>query len=155
MQVPSFLMNLGTFFGSYVVGFLLLWRLAIVALPFAVLMLIPGLICGRILMGIAGKMRAENNKAGTLVEQAISSIRTVYAFVGQDKTMLNYSDALQGTIKLGLKQGWANGIAIGSGGIVFAVWGFLAYYGSRLVMYHGALGGTVFVVGLNITNGGL
>ncbi|KAG5010393.1 hypothetical protein JHK87_018908 [Glycine soja] len=31
--------------------------------------------------------------------------------------------------------------------IVFAIWAFMSYYDSRLVMYHGAKGGTVFAVG--------
>ncbi|KAG5535022.1 hypothetical protein RHGRI_022957 [Rhododendron griersonianum] len=155
VKVPSFLMNLAAFVGSYMVAFVLLWRLAIVAFPFVILLLVPSLIYGRVLMGIARQIRTEYNQAGTIVEQVISSIRTVYAFAGESSTMLNYSAALQGTVKLGLRQGLAKGLTIGSNGIVFAIWSFLAYYGSRLVMYHGAHGGSVFVVGGTITNGGL
>ncbi|KAE9466515.1 hypothetical protein C3L33_01561, partial [Rhododendron williamsianum] len=155
VKVPSFLMNLAAFVGSYMVAFILLWRLAIVAFPFVILLLVPSLVYGRVLMGIARQIRAEYNQAGTIVEQVISSIRTVYAFAGESSTMLNYSAALQGTVKLGLRQGLAKGLTIGSNGIVFAIWSFMAYYGSRLVMYHGAHGGSVFVVGGTITNGGL
>lgn len=110
---------------------------------------------GRALISIARKMRDEYNKAGTVVEQAISSIRTVYAFVGERKTIDEYSAALQGTVELGLKQGLAKGLAIGSNAVVFAIWSFLSYYGSRLVMYHGAQGGTIFAVGASIAIGGL
>ncbi|PSS33724.1 ABC transporter B family member 15 like [Actinidia chinensis var. chinensis] len=154
-KVPVFLMNLTTFLGSYVVAFVMLWRLAIVGFPFVVLLVIPGLIYGRSLMGIARKMREEYNKAGTIAEQAISSIRTVYSFVGENKTIAEYSMALQGTVKLGLRQGLAKGLAIGSNGVVFAIWSFMSYYGSRMVMYHGAHGGTVFAVGAAIAIGGL
>ncbi|KAH7852763.1 hypothetical protein Vadar_028957 [Vaccinium darrowii] len=155
VKLPSFLMNLTSFIGSYMMAFILLWRLAIVAFPFVLLLLIPSLVYGRVLMGIARKMRAEYDMAGTVVEQAVSSIRTVYAFVGESKTMSDYSTALQGAVVLGLRQGLAKGLAIGSNGVTFAIWSFMAYYGSRLVMYHGAEGGTVFVVGAAITNGGL
>ncbi|CAA3033512.1 ABC transporter B family member 15-like [Olea europaea subsp. europaea] len=148
-------MNLATFFGSYIVGFILLWRLAIVGFPFILLLIIPGLMYGRALMSIARKTRDEYNKASTVVEQAISSVRTVYSFVGERKTIAEYSSALQGTVALGLKQGLAKGLAIGSNGVVFAIWSFMAYYGSRLVMYHGAQGGTIFAVGACITIGGL
>ncbi|KAF5961754.1 hypothetical protein HYC85_002963 [Camellia sinensis] len=154
-KVPVFLMNLATFIGSYVVAFAMLWRLAIVGFPFVVLLIIPGLIYGRSLMGIARKMREEYNKAGTIAEQAISSIRTVYSFVGENKTTAEYSSALQWTVKLGLRQGMAKGLAIGSNGIVFAIWSFMSYYGSRMVMYHGSQGGTVFAVGAAIAIGGL
>ncbi|KAL8043973.1 hypothetical protein ABFX02_08G017500 [Erythranthe guttata] len=148
-------MNLSTFFGSYLVAFVLLWRLAIVGFPFIVFLLIPGLMYGRALMSIARKIRDEYNKAGVIVEQALSSVRTVYSFAGESKTIALYSAALQGTVKLGLRQGLAKGLAIGSNGIVFAIWSFMSYYGSRLVMYHNAQGGTVFAVGAAIAIGGL
>lgn len=136
-------------------AFLMLWRLAIVGFPFVVLLVIPGLIYGRTLIGLARKIMEEYNKAGAVVEQAISSVRTVYSFVGETKTITEFSDALQSSVKLGLKQGLAKGMAIGSNGVVFAIWSFMAWYGSRLVMYHGAKGGTVFAVGAAIAVGGL
>lgn len=148
-------MNVAAFIGSYVVGFLMLWRLALVGFPFVIFLVIPGLMYGRALMGIVRKIRDEYGKAGTVVEQAISSVRTVYSFVGENKTIAEYSAALEGTVELGLKQGLAKGLAIGSNGIVFAIWSFMSYYGSRLVMYNGAHGGTVFAVGAAIAIGGL
>ncbi|KAJ9152517.1 hypothetical protein P3X46_026077 [Hevea brasiliensis] len=154
-KVPNFLMNASMFFGCYLVGFLMLWRLAIVGFPFIVILVIPGLMYGRTLMGLARKIREEYNKAGTIAEQAISSIRTVYAFVGESKTIAAYSAALDFSVKLGLKQGLAKGLAIGSNGVVFAIWSFMSYYGSRMVMYHNARGGTVFAVGASIAVGGL
>ncbi|KAI5443169.1 ABC transporter B family member 15 [Lathyrus oleraceus] len=154
-KVPNFVMNASMFFGSYIVAFAMLWRLAIVGFPFIVLLVIPGLMYGRTLMGLAKKIRDEYNKAGTIAEQAISSIRTVYSFAGENKTIVAFSDALEGSVKLGLKQGLAKGLAIGSNGVVFAIWSFMAYYGSRMVMYHGAKGGTVFAVGASLALGGL
>ncbi|XP_061365629.1 ABC transporter B family member 15-like [Gastrolobium bilobum] len=154
-KVPNFLMNASMFVGSYIVAFALLWRFAIVGFPFVVLLVIPGLIYGRTLMGLARKISKEYNQAGTIAEQAISSIRTVYSFVGESKTIVAFSDALEGSVKLGLKQGLAKGLAIGSNGVVFAIWSFMSYYGSKLVMYHGAKGGTVFAVGASIALGGL
>ncbi|KAF3622539.1 ABC transporter B family member 18 [Capsicum annuum] len=154
-KAPVFLMNVATFIGSYVVGFLMIWKLALVGFPFVIFLVIPGFMYGRALMGIARKIRDEYGKAGTIVEQAISSVRTVYSFVGENKTLQEYSAALQGTVDLGLKQGLAKGLAIGSNGIVFAIWSFMSYYGSRMVMYHGEHGGTVFAVGAAIAIGGL
>ncbi|KAK7266245.1 hypothetical protein RIF29_18887 [Crotalaria pallida] len=154
-KAPNFLTNTAMFCGSYLVGFVLLWKLAIVGFPFVILLVIPGLMYGRTLMGYARKIREEYNKAGIIAEQAISSIRTVYSFVGESKTTAAFSDSLQGSVKLGLKQGLAKGLAIGSNGVVFAIWSFMSYYGSRMVMYHGSKGGTVFAVGASIAVGGL
>ncbi|XP_047960660.1 ABC transporter B family member 15-like [Salvia hispanica] len=154
-KVPVFVMNLSTFLGSYVAAFIMLWRLAIVGFPFIILLVIPGLMYGRALMSIARKIRDEYSKANVIVEQALSSVRTVYSFVGESRTIASYSAALQGTVSLGLRQGLAKGLAIGSNGVVFAIWSFMSYYGSRLVMYHNAQGGTVFAVGAAIAIGGL
>ncbi|CAN0857563.1 ABC transporter B family member 15 [Linum grandiflorum] len=154
-KVPNLLMNLSTFISCYLVGLVMLWRLAIVGIPFIVILVIPGIMYGRTLMVLARKMREEYNKAGNIAEQAISSVRTVYAFVAEDKTTAAYSAALELSVKLGLKQGLAKGLAVGSNGVVFAIWSFMCYYGSRMVMYHGAQGGTVFAVGAAIAVGGL
>ncbi|GER29438.1 ABC transporter B family member [Striga asiatica] len=130
-KVPVFIMNLSTFFGSYVVAFIMLWRLALAGFPFIIVLVIPGLMYGRALMSIMRKMKNEYGKAGVIVEQALFSVRTVYSFVGESKTIAAYSDALQGTVKLGSRQGLAKGLAIGSNAVVFAIWSFLSYYGSR------------------------
>ncbi|KAL9424704.1 hypothetical protein AB3S75_031761 [Citrus x aurantiifolia] len=153
-KLPNFLVNVAIFFGSYIVGFMILWQLVVVGFPFVVLLVALGLIYGRILMVLARKMREEYNKANTIVEQAISSVRTVYAFVGEGKTLDEFSSALQGSVKLGLKQGLCKGFASGINAITYAIWSFLAYYGSRLVMYHGAKGGAVFAAGTTIVVGG-
>ncbi|CAA6670595.1 unnamed protein product [Spirodela intermedia] len=154
-KVPNFIMNTTAFFGSYIVAMILMWRLATVALPTLLLLIIPGLMYGRILMGLVTKIRSEYDKAGSIAEQAISSIRTVYSFVGESKTMAEFSTALEGSVKLGLRQGLTKGIAIGTNSVTYAIWALLAWYGSQLVMYHGGQGGTVFAVGASIIIGGL
>ncbi|PIA62638.1 hypothetical protein AQUCO_00200566v1 [Aquilegia coerulea] len=154
-KVPNFLMNVFGFSGSCLISFVLMWRLAIVALPFSLLLIIPGLMYGHILMGLTRTLREEYDKAGLVVEQAISSIRTVYSFGGETKTMTNFTSALQSSVNWGMKQGLAKGIAIGSNGITFAIWAFMCWYGSRLVMNQNGEGGTVFAVGASVVTGGL
>lgn len=106
-------------------------------------------------MSIARKTRAEYKKASSIAEQAISSVRTVYSFAGEKKTITAYSAALQHTVKLGLRHGLAKGLVIGSSAVVFGIWAFMSYYGSRMVMYHGADGGTVYAIGSAIVTGGI
>lgn len=65
-----------------------------------------------------------------------------------------FSKALEGSVKLGLRLGLAKGLALGSNAVTFAIYAFLTFYGSRMVMYQGAQGGTVFVVALAIIVGG-
>ncbi|XP_021771129.1 ABC transporter B family member 15-like [Chenopodium quinoa] len=154
-KVPNFLRNASLFVSSYVAAFALLWRLAIVGSPFVVFLIIPGLMYGRMLMKLSRKLTLEYNKAASIAEQAISSIRTVYAFVEEQKTLSKFSAALDGSVKLGLRQGLAKGFALGSGGVVFAVWAFCTWYGTKLVLNHTTRGGTIYMVGAALVMGGL
>ncbi|CAG7872589.1 unnamed protein product [Brassica rapa] len=154
-KLPNFLMSASAFVASYVVAFIMLWRLAIVGFPFIVLLLIPGLMYGRSLISITRKIREEYKEAGSIAEQAISLVRTVYAFGSETKLIAKFSAALEGSMKLGLRQGLAKGLALGSNGIIYAIWGFMNWYGSRMVMYHGAKGGNIFAVIMCVTSGGI
>ncbi|VFQ96883.1 unnamed protein product [Cuscuta campestris] len=154
-KVPAFVANISTFLGAYLISFVMLWRLAAVALPSVLLLVIPGLMYGRTLAAIAKEMRGEYSKADSIVRQAVSSIRTIYSFVGESKTVEKYAAALRGTVKLGRRQGLAKGVAVGSNGVVYAIWSYMSFYGSRLVMHHHVPGGTVFAVGAAVTTGGL
>ncbi|CAN7074784.1 unnamed protein product, partial [Brassica oleracea var. botrytis] len=80
----------------------MLWRLAIVGFPFIVLLLIPGLMYGRSLISITRKIREEYKEAGSIAEQAISLVRTVYAFGSETKLIAKFSAALEGSMKLGV-----------------------------------------------------
>uniref|UniRef100_A0ACD5Z0U5 Uncharacterized protein n=1 Tax=Avena sativa TaxID=4498 RepID=A0ACD5Z0U5_AVESA len=154
-KVPNFVMNTSMFLGAYAVGFALLWRLTLVSLPSVLLLIIPGFTYGRILIGLARRIREQYSRPGAIAEQAVSSVRTVYSFAAERDTMARFSAALEESARLGIKQGFAKGVAIGSNGITFAIWAFNVWYGSRLVMYHGYQGGTVFAVSAAIVVGGL
>ncbi|KAF6162592.1 hypothetical protein GIB67_003138 [Kingdonia uniflora] len=66
-----------------------------------------------------------------------------------------YSAILDTTVKLGIKQGIAKGLAVGSTGLSFAIWAFIAWYGSRLVMYEGESGGRIYAAGISFILCGL
>ncbi|PWZ22799.1 putative multidrug resistance protein [Zea mays] len=154
-KVPNFAMYVTTFAGSYAVGFALLWRLTLVTLPSALLLIIPGVSYGRVLTGLARRIRERYALPGAVAQQAVSSVRTVYSFGAERATMARFSAALEESARLGLRQGLAKGVALGTNGIAFAIYAFNIWYGGRLVMYHGYPGGTVFVVSSLIVIGGV
>lgn len=125
------------------------------ALPFSLLFLMPALAFGKMMMDVGMQMIESYGLAGGIAEQAISSIRTVYSYVGEHRTLDKFSNALQTTMELGIKQGFARGLMMGSMGIIYFSWAFQAWVGSLLVTRHGEKGGDVFVAGFNILMGGL
>ncbi|KAJ1279479.1 hypothetical protein BS78_04G159900 [Paspalum vaginatum] len=154
-KVPIFAMYVAMFAGSYAVGLALLWRLTLVTLPCALLLVGPGVAYGRALTGLARRIRAQYARPGAVAQQAVSSVRTVYSFVAEDATMARFSAALDEAARLGIRQGVAKGVALGGNGLAFAIYAFNIWYGGRLVMYHGVPGGTVFVVSSLIVIGGV
>ncbi|KAK4402701.1 ABC transporter B family member 15 [Sesamum angolense] len=154
-KIPNCLVDLSAFVFSLIVAFLLSWRLALASLPCALCFIAPGVVFGKLMMSLGTKSKDAYEVAGGVVEQCISSIRTVYSYVGESQTLDRFSSALQDSMKLGIKQGFAKGLMIGSMGIVFAVWAFESWAGSVLVIERGENGGRVFIASVCIVLGGL
>ncbi|KAF8667429.1 hypothetical protein HU200_053116 [Digitaria exilis] len=154
-KVPLFLMHSTAFISGLAFSIYFSWRLALAAAPLVLLLVIPGLIYGKYLLRLSVKSRHEYAKANFLVEQALGSIKTIYSFTAEKRIIQAYTTLLDGTVKLGIKQGIAKGLAVGCTGIAFAIWAFLAWYGSRLVMFHHETGGRIYAASVSFVLGGL
>ncbi|KAK4837372.1 hypothetical protein QYF36_004971 [Acer negundo] len=154
-KVPIFVMHASVFISGIAFSTYFSWRLSLVAIPTLLLLIIPGMIYGKYLLYLSKKSYKEYGKANTVVEQALSSIKTVYSFTAERRVIERYSAILDRTTKLGIKQGIAKGLAIGSTGLSFAIWAFLAWYGSHLVMYKGESGGRIYAAGISFILAGL
>ncbi|XP_051133578.1 putative multidrug resistance protein [Andrographis paniculata] len=154
-KIPDCVAYLSSFFFCLAFAFILSWKLTLAAIPFTLMFIIPGLGFGKMMMDVAIKTIASYAVAGGIAEQAISSIRTVYSYVAENRTLENFSNALQNTMELGIKQGMARGLMMGSMGVIYISWGFQAWIGSLLVSQKGEKGGDVFVAGFNVLMGGL
>ncbi|KAK9131106.1 hypothetical protein Sjap_011593 [Stephania japonica] len=154
-KMPIFLMNTTVFISGIAFSMYFSWRLSIVAFPLVILLIIPGLIYGKYLLFLSKKSYNEYSKANTIVEQALSSIKTIYSFTAEKRVLERYSTILDGVVRLGMKQGIAKGLSVGSTGISFAIWGFLAWYGSRLVVEKGESGGRIYAAGISFVLSGL
>ncbi|KAJ1441897.1 P-loop containing nucleoside triphosphate hydrolase [Sesbania bispinosa] len=154
-KIPDCLAYMSTFLFCHIFAFVLSWRLALAAIPLSVMFIVPALIFGKIMLDVTMKMIESYGVAGGIAEQAISSIRTVYSYVGENQTLNRFSNALQKTMEFGIKQGFAKGLMLGSMGVIYISWGFQAWVGTFLITEKGEKGGHVFVAGFNILMGGL
>ncbi|KAF3453524.1 hypothetical protein FNV43_RR03964 [Rhamnella rubrinervis] len=154
-KIPDCLAYMSTFFFCHIFAFILSWRLTLAALPLSIMFIAPGLVFGKILMGLAMKMIEAYGVAGGIAEQSISSIRTVYSYVGENQTLDRFSNALQKVLEFGVKLGFVKGLMMGSMGIIYVGWGFQAWVGTYLVTQKGEQGGHVFIAGFNVLMGGL
>ncbi|RLM66196.1 putative multidrug resistance protein [Panicum miliaceum] len=143
------------FFGGLAVAFVFAWRLALAGLPFTILFVVPSVVLGKRLAAAAGEARAAYEEAGGVAEQAVASIRTVASYRGERRTLERFGRALARSTALGVKQGLIKGAVIGSMGVIYAVWSFLSWLGSVLVIRFHAQGGHVFVASICIVLAGM
>lgn len=155
LQVPNCLGHLSAFFSSFIVALFLSWRLAVAAFPFSIMMIMPAIIFGKAMKELGNKMKDAYGVAGSIAEQAISSIRTVYSYVGEKQTMQAFNSSLEKSMEIGIKQGQIKGVIIGSIGLLYATWAFQSWVGSVLVRTKGESGGPVFCAEICIIWGGL
>ncbi|KAH9803368.1 ABC transporter B family member 15 [Citrus sinensis] len=153
-KISNTLAYLSTFFFCLLFSFILSWRLSLAALPLTLMFIVPGLLFGKLMMGVIMKMIESYGVAGGIAEQAVSSIRTVYSYVAEHETLIRFSNALQKTMELGIKQGFIKGLLMGSMGMIYVGWAFQAWVGSYLVTEKGEKGGSIFVAGVSIIMGG-
>ncbi|KAM1758365.1 hypothetical protein ACFX11_007506 [Malus domestica] len=154
-KIPDCLTYMSTFFFCHIFAFKLSWRLTLAAMPISVMFMAPGLVFGNILIGLVMKGIEAYGVAGGLAEQAISSVRIVYSYVGENQTLNRFSTVLQTVTELGIKVGLVKGLLMGSMGIIFIGWGFQAWVGTYLVTQKGKDGRHIFVAGSNVLMGGM
>lgn len=154
-KAPKFLMHSSVFLSGLGFSTYFSWRLSLAAFPTLVFLIIPGMIYGKYLLYLSKKTYEEYNKSNSIIEQALSSIKTVVSFTAEKIIVEKYSTILDRTTSLGIKQGIAKGLAVGSTGISFAIWALLAWYGSHLVMYKGESGGRIYAAGISFILSGL
>ncbi|XP_059662527.1 ABC transporter B family member 15-like [Cornus florida] len=154
-KMPNCLALLSSSFFCMIFAFVLSWRITLASILFTIVFIATGLGFGKIMMDVGTKMIESYGVAGGIVEQAISSIRTVYSYVGEHQTLDRFRHALQKTMELGIKQGFARGLLMGSMGVIYVRGAFQAWFGSIMVTEKGERGGDVFVAGFNVFMGGL
>ncbi|KAG6551372.1 hypothetical protein Mapa_007018 [Marchantia paleacea] len=133
-KMGNFIHYMSTFVAGFIVGFVNQWRIALVTLAVVPLIAVAGGYYAYALTGLTSRSAEAYERAGSLAEETISQVRTVYSFVGEQKSVQHYSLSLESTLKLGYKSGSAKGIGMGGTyGTLFGCWALLLWYGGTLV----------------------
>jgi len=82
---------LAMFFGGFGIGFFYSWELTLVILAVTPALIIVGAIFGKIMGSMTSLEQTAYAEAGSIAEEAFSSIRTVVAFCGEKDTIAKYN----------------------------------------------------------------
>ncbi|KAF4371338.1 hypothetical protein G4B88_003808, partial [Cannabis sativa] len=102
-----------TFFGGFVIGFIKGWFLTLVMLSSIPALVISGAVMSITIAKVARRGQTAYSLAATVVEQTISSIRTVSSFTGEKLAIERYNKSLTKAYKSGVHEGLANGMGMG------------------------------------------
>ncbi|RWS02634.1 multidrug resistance protein 1-like protein, partial [Dinothrombium tinctorium] len=130
------------------------WKLTLVLLAIAPVIAITNGITAKIQTTMSIKESQAYAKAAAIAEEVLSSIRTVYAFGGQEKEVKRYSNSLIGAKSSGIKRSFATGFSMGFLWFgMFASYSFGFWYGIKLILNNEYTAKKLMVVFMNILIG--
>ncbi|CAK1551194.1 unnamed protein product [Leptosia nina] len=113
-KLGTFIYYQAAFVSSIIMALVKGWKLALLCLvSFPITLFLVGM-AGLIASRLSKKEALASGKAGTVAEEVISAIRTVYAFSGQEKEIARYETHLNEARKVNIQKGFFNGIAMGT-----------------------------------------
>lgn len=132
---------------GFVLGFLYSWKLSLVIIGTSPILIVCGFVIGKIMASFASMETGAYAKAGAVAEQAISCIRTVAAFGGQDKEAAKYDEKLAEAEKKGISKALLTGVSIGVTMLVlFGSYALAFWYGASMVRDGEISAGDIVVV---------
>jgi ABC-type multidrug transport system fused ATPase/permease subunit len=122
------------FVSGFAIAFTKGWQLALVLTASFPVIAAVVMVMTKVRSGGSERAQKAYASAGDVAQQALSSIRTVYAFGGEEKEKAKYSKQLENAENIGLRSQLINGAGIGSLQLViFNVYALAFWYGNKLV----------------------
>ncbi|KAF5807889.1 putative ABC-type xenobiotic transporter [Helianthus annuus] len=154
-KMAHFIYHIFTFICGYTVGFLKSWKVSLAVFAVTPLTMFCGVAYKAVYVGLATKEVNSYKKAGSIAEQAISCIRTVFSFVAEENVAARYDAVLDESVPVGKKLGFAKGIGIGVIYLVsYSTWALAFWYGSILVSRNELSGGAAIACFFGVNVGG-
>ncbi|KAF9092990.1 Multidrug resistance protein 1 [Mortierella sp. GBA35] len=133
-KVGLVLSNFTTFIAGFVIGFVRGWKLSLVLLSCVPLIGVCAALMTKFTVANASKGQDSYSKAGSVAEQAISSIRTIVAFGGQKRETESYVKQLDAAFVNGRQRSIVTGTGVGAFMfILFSTYGLTFWYGAHQV----------------------
>ncbi|KAM9216801.1 ATP-binding cassette sub-family B member 5 [Dugong dugon] len=127
--------NMSTFSIGLMVGLVKGWKLTLVTLSTAPLIVASAAVCSRMVISLTSKELSAYSKAGAVAEEVLSSVRTVIAFGGQEKEIQRYTQNLKDAKDVGIKKAIASKLSLGA--VYFfmnGTYGLAFWYGTSLIL---------------------
>ncbi|WOL01952.1 hypothetical protein Cni_G10671 [Canna indica] len=143
-KVGNYIHNMATFFGGLIIGLINCWQIALLTLATGPFIVAAGGISNIFLHRLAENIQDAYAEAASIAEQAISYIRTLYAFANETLAKYSYATSLQATLRYGILISLVQGLGLGfTYGLAICSCALQLWVGRFLILHGKANGGEI------------
>ncbi|KAI3951638.1 hypothetical protein MKW92_002881 [Papaver armeniacum] len=155
-KVGNYIHNMATFFGGLVIGVINCWQIALLTLATGPFIVAAGGISNIFLHRLAENIQDAYAEAAGIAEQAVSYIRTLYAFTNETLAKYSYATSLQATLRYGILISLVQGLGLGfTYGLAICSCALQLWVGRFLVSHKKAHGGEIVIALFSVILSGL
>ncbi|KAG8066441.1 hypothetical protein GUJ93_ZPchr0004g40415 [Zizania palustris] len=138
-RISVILQNMTSLMTSFVVGFIIEWRVALLILATFPLLVLANFAQQLSMKGFAGDTAKAHAKSSMVAGEGVSNIRTVAAFNAQNKILSLFSHELRVPEQQILRRSQTSGLLFGLSQLcLYSSEALILWYGSHLVRSHGS-----------------
>ncbi|CAE6039029.1 unnamed protein product [Arabidopsis arenosa] len=143
-KVGNYIHNMATFISGLVIGFVNCWEIALITLATGPFIVAAGGISNIFLHRLAENIQDAYAEAASIAEQAVSYVRTLYAFTNETLAKYSYATSLQATLRYGILISLVQGLGLGfTYGLAICSCALQLWIGRFFVIHHRANGGEI------------
>ncbi|VFQ62909.1 unnamed protein product [Cuscuta campestris] len=143
-KVGNYIHNMATFFSGLVIGFVNCWQIALITLATGPFIVAAGGVSNIFLHRLAENIQDAYAEAASIAEQAVSYIRTLYAFTNETLSKYSYALSLQASLRYGILISLVQGLGLGfTYGLAICSCALQLWVGRLLVINGKAHGGEI------------
>ncbi|XVE69118.1 hypothetical protein DITRI_Ditri09bG0124900 [Diplodiscus trichospermus] len=143
-KVGNYIHNMATFFSGLIIGFVNCWEIALITLATGPFIVAAGGISNIFLHRLAENIQDAYAEAASIAEQAVSYVRTLYAFTNETLAKYSYATSLQATLRYGILISLVQGLGLGfTYGLAICSCALQLWVGRFLVTHNKAHGGEI------------
>jgi ATP-binding cassette subfamily B (MDR/TAP) protein 1 len=155
-KVGNYIHNMATFVGGLIIGLINCWQIALLTLATGPFIVAAGGISNIFLHRLAENIQDAYAEAASIAEQAMSYIRTLYAFTNETLAKYSYATSLQATLRYGILISLVQGLGLGfTYGLAICSCALQLWVGRFLISHRKANGGEIIVALFSVILSGL
>ncbi|KAI3705156.1 hypothetical protein L1987_75389 [Smallanthus sonchifolius] len=155
-KIGNYIHNMATFFSGLAIGFMNCWQISLITLATGPFIVAAGGISNIFLHRLAENIQDAYAEAAGVAEQAVSYVRTLYAFTNETLAKYSYAASLQATLRYGILISLVQGLGLGfTYGLAICSCALQLYVGRFLVTHRKAHGGEIITALFAIILSGL